>query len=149
MFPHDYNLRKTEIQQLTNAGAVAGFLTALGYNTSVRQKMTSAALRFSEALSRELTFLYRLLFLLYAESRDLLPVREIRRYWEISLAKMREEIAQKAGSFGDEAEESPAALRPLRSALAWTDALNDQIADRLYGLTEGEIAIVAGGTRHG
>ncbi len=35
--------------------------------------------------SGTLTFLYRLLFLLYAESRDLLPVREVRGYHEKSL----------------------------------------------------------------
>ena len=32
-----------------------------------------------------LTSLYRLLFLLYAESRDLLPVKEVRGYFEASL----------------------------------------------------------------
>jgi len=45
-----------------------------------------------------LTFLYRLLFLLYAEARDLLPVRETRGYWEISLDRMKKEIAEKAGT---------------------------------------------------
>ena len=43
-----------------------------------------------------LTLLYRLLFLLYAESRDLLPVRE-GPYGEASLKKLKEEIADKAG----------------------------------------------------
>src|SRR5439155_3553236 len=32
-----------------------------------------------------LTLLYRLLFLLYAESRDLLPVKEVRGYFDASL----------------------------------------------------------------
>jgi hypothetical protein len=39
-----------------------------------------------------LAFLYRLLFLLYAESRDLLPVHDL-RYHAKSLTKMKEEIA--------------------------------------------------------
>lgn len=43
-----------------------------------------------------LTFLYRLLFLLYAESRDLLPIREA-PYQAASLKKIKEEIADKAG----------------------------------------------------
>jgi Eco57I restriction-modification methylase/restriction endonuclease TaqI-like protein len=52
-----------------------------------------------------LTFLYRLLFLLYAEARDLLPVREVRGYYEISLTRMRKEIADTAGpSLTDSAE---------------------------------------------
>jgi hypothetical protein len=43
-----------------------------------------------------LTLLYRLLFLLYAESRDLLPIREA-PYHAASLKKIKEEIADKAG----------------------------------------------------
>ncbi len=48
-----------------------------------------------------LTLLYRLLFLLYAESRDLLPVKEVRGYWERSLTKLKEDIAEKAGPIVD------------------------------------------------
>jgi len=43
-----------------------------------------------------LTLLYRLLYLLYAESRDLLAIREA-PYHEASLKKIKEEIAGKAG----------------------------------------------------
>src|SRR5204863_5664677 len=43
-----------------------------------------------------LTLLYRLLFLLYAESRDLLPIREA-PYRAASLTKIKEEIAERAG----------------------------------------------------
>ena len=43
-----------------------------------------------------LTLLYRLLFLLYAESRDLLPVHEA-PYFAASLKKIKEDIAEKAG----------------------------------------------------
>ena len=38
-----------------------------------------------QVFNATLTLLYRLLFLLYAESRDLLPVKEARGYWEQSL----------------------------------------------------------------
>ena len=48
-----------------------------------------------------LTLLYRLLFLLYAESRDLLPVKEVRGYREQSLTKLKEDIAKKAGTIAD------------------------------------------------
>ena len=50
----------------------------------------------SDVYEATLTLLYRLLFLLYAESRDLLPVRE-GPYGEASLKKIKEEIAAKAG----------------------------------------------------
>ena len=50
-----------------------------------------------------LTLLYRLLFLLYAEARGLLPVREERGYFESSLTKLKEEVAEKAGNIYDEA----------------------------------------------
>lgn len=53
-----------------------------------------------------LTLLYRLLFVLYAEARDLLPVREARGYWEISLTKLKNEIADKAGNILDETEKN-------------------------------------------
>ncbi|MEA3376805.1 MAG: hypothetical protein U9R72_11495, partial [Chloroflexota bacterium] len=48
-----------------------------------------------------LTFLYRLLFLLYAESRDLVPVREVRGYYQVSLRRLSEEIAEQAGPLED------------------------------------------------
>jgi hypothetical protein len=51
-----------------------------------------------------LTLLYRLLFLLYAEARDLLPVKEARGYFEVSLRRLKGEIAEVAGSISDEAE---------------------------------------------
>ncbi len=51
-----------------------------------------------------LTLLYRLLFLLYAESRDLLPVREA-PYYGASLRKISQEIAERAGSTAGDAGE--------------------------------------------
>ena len=51
-----------------------------------------------------LTLLYRLLFLLYAEARDLLPVREVRGYYDASLTKMKQEMARAAGPIADEVE---------------------------------------------
>lgn len=56
----------------------------------------------SDHFQATLTFLYRLLFLLYAESRDLLPVRETRGYREASLTKLKEEVAEAAGPLQDQ-----------------------------------------------
>lgn len=49
-----------------------------------------------------LTLLYRLLFLLYAEARDLLPVKEVRGYFERSLTRLKQEVAEKAGDLSDQ-----------------------------------------------
>jgi hypothetical protein len=59
----------------------------------------------NETFHASLTFLYRMLFLLYAEARDLLPVKETRGYWETSLTRMKKEIAEKAGEIDDLAYE--------------------------------------------
>lgn len=72
-----------------------------------------------------LTFLYRLLFLFYAESRSLLPVKEERGYWEHSLTRMKEEIAEKAGKIIDEVPQK------LKSAYR-TDSIT--LYDRLINL---------------
>jgi hypothetical protein len=52
--------------------------------------------------SGTLTFLYRLLFLFYAESRDLLPVREQRGYYARSLESLKRKIAATAGTIKDD-----------------------------------------------
>ncbi|MBS1251100.1 MAG: Modification methylase PaeR7I [Anaerolineales bacterium] len=71
-----------------------------------------------------LTFLYRLLFLLYAESRDLLPVREVRGYYQISLRRLKEEIAEEAGPLEDQVA--------ARLELAYADHLPPAGEDTLY-----------------
>lgn len=60
--------------------------------------------KLDEIFQGTLTLLYRLLFLLYAESRDLLPVREVRGYWEASLKRLKEEVAGHAGPIEDDVE---------------------------------------------
>ena len=52
--------------------------------------------------SGTMTFLYRLMFILYAESLELLPVYEVRGYREHSLYRMKHEIADAAGTVLDE-----------------------------------------------
>ena len=67
-----------------------GFVEHLRERTGVR---AVAQETLDEVFLGTLTLLYRLLFLLYAESRDLLPVREVRGYWEASLKRLKEEVA--------------------------------------------------------
>src|ERR1035438_3623769 len=79
---------------------------AQGFITNIRTQAGGQA-EFGEAqlasiFQGTLTLLYRLLFLLYAESRNLLPVREIRGYFEGSLARLKQEIAERAGRIEDE-----------------------------------------------
>ncbi|MBI4473579.1 MAG: hypothetical protein HY646_13000, partial [Acidobacteria bacterium] len=50
-----------------------------------------------------LSILYRLLFLLYAEARALLPVKEVRGYFAASLTKLRHELHEAGGKIEDEA----------------------------------------------
>lgn len=71
-----------------------------------------------------LTLLYRLLFLLFAESRDLLPVRETRGYFQKSLTALKTRIAESAGAIGDQVAAS------LKSAYRIDEySLYDQITD--------------------
>lgn len=80
-----------------------------------------------------LVLLYRLLFFLYAESRDLLPVRETRGYWEKSLSRLKAEIAAKAGPIDDEvADHVDRAYAAGPAATGLYDRLSDlaRILDR-------------------
>ena len=79
-----------------------------------------------------LTLLYRLLFLLYAESRDLVPVKEVRGYWERSLTKLKTDISEKAGPIGDAV---PDQLRKAYRASADATELYDRLLD-LFSVIE-------------
>jgi len=63
--------------------------------------------------SGTMTFLYRLMFLLYAESLELLPLNEAGGYRELSLHQMKREIAEAGGTLLDE---SPDKLRKRYTA---------------------------------
>src|SRR5690606_20476672 len=67
-----------------------GFLDDRKQRLGKRKEPGEAEL--ADIFEATLTLLYRLLFLLYAESRDLLPVRES-AYFATSLKKLKEEIA--------------------------------------------------------
>ena len=94
----------------------AGFIEYLQGQVGMAGTQESSLLPIAEQLSSKrepdeelrrqifngtLTLLYRLLFLLYAESRDLLPVKEERGYWDRSLTKLKSDIAERAGPIAD------------------------------------------------
>jgi hypothetical protein len=83
--------------------------------------------------SGTLTFLYRLLFLFYAESRDLLPVREVRGYYEKSLEQLKREIAAKGGSIEDQA---PTQLKAAYNELS--TALYDRLQNLFHAVDMGD-----------
>jgi len=91
-------------------GVQQGVLLPVAQQLALKQEPDEEFRR--QVFQGTLTFLYRLLFLLYAESRALLPVKEVRGYWEHSLTRLKEEVATKAGGILDEA---PARLRKAYS----------------------------------
>jgi Eco57I restriction-modification methylase/TaqI-like C-terminal specificity domain len=86
--------------------------------------------------SGTLTFLYRLLFLLYAESRDLLPVREVRGYYEKSLEKLKKQVAGKAGTIQDQA---PDKLKAAYNDLSTT--FYDRLQELFNAVDKGDAAL--------
>jgi type I restriction-modification system DNA methylase subunit len=86
----------------------------------------------SDIYEATLTLLYRLLFLLYAESRDLLPVRE-GPYGEASLKKIKEEIAAKAGISLEEVD------APLEKTYSGKEtALHDRLETLFKAMDKGD-----------
>ena len=75
---------------------------AEGFIASVRQRSIADVDdgTLATVFQGTLTLLYRLLFLLYAESRDLLPVHS-REYHEASLQRLKDEVREKAGTISE------------------------------------------------
>ncbi len=106
----------------------AGFIEGLGGSKTLLAKTEAEREAIlDDVFHGTLTFLYRLLFLLYAESRDLLPAREARGYHQISLQRLKEEIAAKAKTLEDQA--------PTRLKKAYA-ANESTLYDRLLALFE-------------
>jgi hypothetical protein len=78
---------------------------AKGFIAAMRAKGVSTldAAALATVFSGTLTFLYRLMFTLYAESLELLPLHEVHGYREHSLYQIKREIAAAGGTVGDEA----------------------------------------------
>ena len=102
IFPH---FAKGFIEYLRSqppiTGAYQSALLPVAQQLALKQEPDEAFRR--HVFHGTLTFLYRLLFFLYAESRGLLPIKEERGYWEHGLTRIKEEIASKAGKIVDEA----------------------------------------------
>ncbi len=86
--------------------------------------------------SGTLTFLYRLLFLLYAESRALLPVGEVRGYYEKSLERLKDQISKKAGTIESEA---PARIEADCNELS--TAFYDELQELFQVVDKGDAAL--------
>ncbi len=80
-------------------------LLAEGFVANIREREGQTIALSQERLDAifqgVLTLLYRLLFLLYAEARDLLPVRETLEYSGVSFTALKREIGDAAGSLLD------------------------------------------------
>lgn len=81
----------------------AGFIHYIRERDAVDAEISQGTL--DAVYQGTLTLLYRLLFLLYAESRDLLPVKEARDYFEASISQLKREIADAAETIEDAVEE--------------------------------------------
>ena len=110
--------------QVGLAGSHQASLLPISEQLSLKREPDEAFRR--QVFNGTLTLLYRLLFLLYAESRDLLPVKEVRGYWERSLTKLKADIADKAGPIGDAV---PDQLRKAYRASADATELYDRLLD--------------------
>ncbi|WP_234554319.1 Eco57I restriction-modification methylase domain-containing protein [Thermus caliditerrae] len=65
----------------------------LRYHTEVRQEAVDETV-LKETYRATMVLLYRLLFLLYAEDRNLLPVHDVLGYRDLSLTQLRREVAE-------------------------------------------------------
>lgn len=110
----------------------AGFLEDRKSRLGERGKPSDAELE--EVRAGTLTLLYRLLFLLYAESRDLLPVRES-AYYALSLKRMKEEIAAVATDAESQADDKIADHYAKRAT-----TLYDRLARLFRVMDEGDAA---------
>ena len=110
--------------QVGMAGPRQGSLLTVSEQLALKREPDEEFRR--QVFNGTLTLLYRLLFLLYAESRDLLPVKEARGYWERSFTKLKADIAEKAGPIGDDV---PDRLRETYRASADATVLYDRLLD--------------------
>jgi hypothetical protein len=76
---------------------------AKGFIADMRtQGVNETDIELEAVFSGTMTFLYRLMFTLYAESLELVPINEVRGYREHSLYRMKHEIAAAGGTVLDE-----------------------------------------------
>lgn len=105
----------------------AGFQSSLAATEPARPLDEDALATIHRAT---LTLLYRLLFLLYAESRALLPLAESKEYFDASLERIKREVAEAGGNLLNERDRRLAKRYP-----ATETALYERL-ERLFGLID-------------
>jgi Eco57I restriction-modification methylase/TaqI-like C-terminal specificity domain len=113
-----------QIFRLLAEGFIANIREREGRTTALSQE------RLDAIFQGVLTLLYRLLFLLYAEARDLLPVRETLEYSGVSISAIKREVADVAGSLED-----TVASRLKKQYRLDSHSLYDRMA-RLFGVVD-------------
>ncbi len=126
------DLKKRVYERVFPAFA-GGFVEAIRAKEGKKADFSEARLR--EVFEGTLTLLYRVLFVLYAEAGDLLPVRDVRGYLSCSLRRMCDEIAETAGDHLDTVDD--------RLAGRWTEhgtELYDRLLELAKTIAEGDPA---------
>ena len=101
----------------------------IGYGQFKRQQYTREYL--AEVRESALVFLYRLLFLLYAEDRHLLPVAD-KRYHAYSVRRLREEVRDKVDAGLKWSSTMPTLWLALRGVATLVDQGDDEIGMPAY-----------------
>lgn len=114
----------------------AGFIAHLRHLEGTTEEISQE--RLDQLFHGTLTLLYRVLFILYAEARGLLPARETRGYWNKSLGRLKAEIAEAAGPIGEEARKRLAASF---SADPGSTGLYDRLLDLARTVDRGDASM--------
>ena len=101
----------------------------IGYGQFTRKQYTPQYL--DEVREATLVLLYRLLFLFYAEDRNLLPVRDA-RYAPYSVRRIREEVRDKLDKGGTFSSTMPQIWLSLRGVFSLIDEGDDDIGMPAY-----------------
>jgi hypothetical protein len=89
---------------------------AKGFIANMRaQGIPEAEINLETVFSGTMTFLYRLMFTLYAESLELVPINEMLGYREYSLYRIKHEIASAGGTVLDESPDKLKAAYGVKS----------------------------------
>jgi len=94
---------------------------AKGFIADMRsQGIPEAEIDLGQVFSGTMTFLYRLMFTLYAESLELVPINEMQGYRQRSLYQIKREIAEAAGDILDESADKLKAAYKANSATLYS-----------------------------
>ena len=117
------------LAQALAAGDLQAQRQKVGYGQFTRQQYTREYL--DEVREAALVFLYRLLFLFYAEDRHLLPVRDP-RYREYSVRRLREQVRDKVDAGLKWSSTMPKLWLALRGVFTLVDRGDDDIGMPAY-----------------